>query len=770
MRILKRNLAFVLAMVMALSLTVSAMGVEDYSDKNDIAFVEAVDVLTEMGVLEGTDGVFNPTNTLTREEGAKIIAYLMLGKTAADNLNVGEAPFADVPANRWSAGYVAYCASQGIVKGVSATEFNPKGELTGTAFATMLLRAVGYGVNGEFEGAKWESEVNALALKLGVFDGNLGVNFSAACTREEAALYAFNTLMDVYTVNYSELFGTYYAGSTVLDQETENYMTLNDELYGYDTKTSTDAFGRKGYVWVNAKNKTVTGTYGVEADLTYTAAVKLVDIYADLGLEEEVAAKHIMNGVAQNNTLALNDKETNKKSIGDNGVLIEVFANEVKEGDEYVTKVEIVEIYTYLAEVDADAEDGEVDITLLSPTSMKKDYTYETAVEYEEGDLVLVTIAKGAVKSMELAEGITGELTGRRTDKYVKLDGEQYDFSAKAVATNLNTVKLDECVLYVDAYGYAMYAGEVEEADEEIVLDGYVKINKKAVERDTFGDVEGVVAKVTYFADGTKETVNLALNEDGDKFLMVGTDDKEYEMAVDTVLSPAYGYYMNENDEMVLVVLKDAVYNAAMSIEFNGEREDKSETYRLNTKTVATVVNDDDVDVYEGYADIDFKVVEEEVLMILNGEIIKEIYVLGEKNATAADEDVIVYFDGDSYEENTDGTYDIVVYTTAGKTADYTIEKLIEAGVYAIDVNTDNEITKTVKKDTLTVAAVEDEYFTVGAGEDAKNYYYAEDVVIHDVTDGIDADLDIADIEANDVVVIVADKDDKAVTVVFIVG
>ena len=98
MRILKRNLAFVLALVMALSLTVSAMGVEDYSDVNEIAFVEAVDVMTEMGILEGTNGVFNPEKVLNRAEAAKIIAYMLLGKNAADNLQAVTAPFADVPA------------------------------------------------------------------------------------------------------------------------------------------------------------------------------------------------------------------------------------------------------------------------------------------------------------------------------------------------------------------------------------------------------------------------------------------------------------------------------------------------------------------------------------------------------------------------------------------------------------------------------------------------------------------------------------------------
>ena len=84
MRIFKRNLALVLAFVMAMSLTVSAMGVEDYKDANDINFVEAVDVLTEMGILEGTDGVFNATKVLKRAEAAKIISYMTLGKTSAD--------------------------------------------------------------------------------------------------------------------------------------------------------------------------------------------------------------------------------------------------------------------------------------------------------------------------------------------------------------------------------------------------------------------------------------------------------------------------------------------------------------------------------------------------------------------------------------------------------------------------------------------------------------------------------------------------------------
>ncbi|MBQ1250055.1 MAG: S-layer homology domain-containing protein, partial [Clostridia bacterium] len=91
MRILKRNLAFMLAMIMALSLTAFA-GYEDYSDVEELTYVEAVDVLTELGIVEGSDGALLPTGNLTRAQAAKLIAYTMLGKKAADALQAEVAP------------------------------------------------------------------------------------------------------------------------------------------------------------------------------------------------------------------------------------------------------------------------------------------------------------------------------------------------------------------------------------------------------------------------------------------------------------------------------------------------------------------------------------------------------------------------------------------------------------------------------------------------------------------------------------------------------
>ena len=162
MRILKRNLAFMLAMIMALSLTAFA-GYEDYSDVNELTYVEAVDVLTELGIVEGSDGALLPTGNLTRAQAAKLIAYTMLGKKAADALQAEVAPFVDVPTYHWAAGYVEYCADQGIIGGMGDGTYAPEANVTASQYAKMLLCAVGYGEKGEFTGASWDSSVNSQA-------------------------------------------------------------------------------------------------------------------------------------------------------------------------------------------------------------------------------------------------------------------------------------------------------------------------------------------------------------------------------------------------------------------------------------------------------------------------------------------------------------------------------------------------------------------------------------------------------------------------------
>ena len=152
----------VLALVMSMSLVTISNAA--YADDADVDFSEAVEVLSKVGVFAGGDGnKFNPKDELTREQAAKIIAYLDLGEKTAEGL-VGGKTFTDVPASRWSAGYIAYCAQSGYVSGIGNGKFDPQGKLTGLQFAKMLLCALGYDATKEtLEGADWAINTAKLA-------------------------------------------------------------------------------------------------------------------------------------------------------------------------------------------------------------------------------------------------------------------------------------------------------------------------------------------------------------------------------------------------------------------------------------------------------------------------------------------------------------------------------------------------------------------------------------------------------------------------------
>ena len=196
---MKKLLALVLALVMTLGLaTVGANAATTaYKDADKINYKEAVDVMSAIGILAGDETGFRPTDNLKRSEGAKIIAYMLLGNKNADGLSGSGAKFSDVPANHWAAGYIEYLAAEGVIGGVGDGKFNPDGTLTTVQFAKMLLTALGYDAEIEkLGGPDWSINTQKIANQVDVklFDGNNNASANSNITREEAALYAFNTL------------------------------------------------------------------------------------------------------------------------------------------------------------------------------------------------------------------------------------------------------------------------------------------------------------------------------------------------------------------------------------------------------------------------------------------------------------------------------------------------------------------------------------------------------------------------------------------------
>ena len=194
---MRKFLSLVLALAMAMSLVVVNTSAKEFTDSDDLNYKEAVDVISEIGVVDGyTDGSFNPQGGLTRGAAAKIICNLILGPTTAAELRADTRPFSDVAVDSEFAGYIAYCAQQGIISGYADGEFKAANPLTGYAFMKMLLGALGYSTDIEnYVGENWSINVAKQAIGIGLNQGLVdefnGVDY---VTREEAALYAFNTL------------------------------------------------------------------------------------------------------------------------------------------------------------------------------------------------------------------------------------------------------------------------------------------------------------------------------------------------------------------------------------------------------------------------------------------------------------------------------------------------------------------------------------------------------------------------------------------------
>ena len=229
MRNLKKFLALALAMVMAFSLMVTANAAHagtQYNDEDTVtpAFSEAVEVLTGMGVFQGDSGSFRPASNITRAEVAAIIYRLATGDTGTDKMDLYTTrhPFTDVRSDAWYAGYVGYLYNAKIIKGTTATTFNPAGNVTGYEVLAMILRAVGYDKNDEFTGATWTVEVASTATNLGILrdidSTHYGDTLHLASRRDVVASMLFRTAAYVPMVQYTLAFGyqnTGMSGSVV---------------------------------------------------------------------------------------------------------------------------------------------------------------------------------------------------------------------------------------------------------------------------------------------------------------------------------------------------------------------------------------------------------------------------------------------------------------------------------------------------------------------------------------------------------------------------
>ena len=523
MKNFRKVLALVLVVATLFSFT--AMTSAAYEDADKVSYKEAVDVLSAVGILNGYEVAedeyeFKPTQTISREEMAKMIAVLANAGDDVSTLYASANTFADVAKDRWSASYVAYCAKTGIVAGRSASTFDPTGKVTGLETAKMLLVVLGFSAEEQgYVGADWKVNVLRDAKVMGLLNGFAAdYDIDAQITREEAAQMMLNaleapcvvgivsdgiiTVTNALVVNwkglgnggglemlknllkvtaYGQLKDAFDAGKWALYG---NVIISNDllatRLYGLtktDANETADCYARPANVWgwTDAKgNDIVAGSKTLAPVFSeYATSVKAINKFlASYDLKDYYVTEY-KNGDLVDDS---NDDVVDTLKAG-NGVLVQIF--EVEQGD--IDELRVIEIHTYIDYItDVDTYHKTVTVgTGANAHTAKNTFGLTTK---DEGKVALYWECAGNhtadgydLHDLELATPVVAKVTDAVKNnntgaKYFIASGDKYEYSEDF---NL-TVNFDaknyfgelvegknygvgsEWNIYTDKYGYVM--------------------------------------------------------------------------------------------------------------------------------------------------------------------------------------------------------------------------------------------------------------------------------------------------------------------------
>ena len=563
---MKKLLAMVLALVMTLSLAVSANALKA-DEKINEDYAEAVAVLNGMGVFKGyEDGSFKPENKITRAEVATIIYRIYTGDVAKNDksgLYATYNKFSDMAGAGWAAGYIGYCANAEFVKGYPDGTFKPSGNVTGYEVLAMILRAVGYDKNGEFTGADWALNVAKYAEQLKILENVAKTtDLSAPATRELVSEILFRAI-NVPMVTYTAAFGYQNVG---LNGDTDNKLfknniSLGKKNFDLEKNETADKFGRPTITWTYKTGDEET-VIAVKPLATFTEPAKNCEVYDESGLAKDTKLDVYTNSAKKDGTYVIADNKDDSKQAMQ-GRLTEVY------------KDRLVNVDTYLAEITktvAEKTDAKGHVTKAYVLVDKDVYGYEgktldnkfvTKDEYKVGDLVLITVADGEIQSMVKPDAkgavLTGVLGNRKTidniQKVTALDKEDVKVNHTAEYEPAELTLGKTYTFYFDTYGNVIGAEEL--ASNYAVLDTLYTDTVKGVDT-AFGDL--------YFFDGESKT-DVTINE------VLGDDAGDFEATAKKNDNYYYTVYAYTVDKDGAYTLDDADFYHANAAEYkNGNK------------------------------------------------------------------------------------------------------------------------------------------------------------------------------------------------------
>lgn len=288
---IKKAMALVLSLALAASTFVAGAAYSDVPADHKNA--KAINLMSEMGILQGKDGnAYDPAGTLTRAEACAIIYRMVTGivdTPTAPATNVG---FSDVSNQHWAGKYIKYCVGLGVVDGYPGDVFKPDQAITYAEYITMMVRALGV----DTKDFTFPNSYMSIAGAQGMTDG-VTLNNDDPAARADVAEVAYNTIFEADYVRAGRVDGDY----TTISASVFKLQTANDKKVGANgeitvrgKKVTVDealiGHNVQVYYSVDSKNE-ITNYYVVDSKLNSTVTFAAKDIENKGGDEVTVDGK-----------------------------------------------------------------------------------------------------------------------------------------------------------------------------------------------------------------------------------------------------------------------------------------------------------------------------------------------------------------------------------------------------------------------------------------------------------------------------------------------
>lgn len=714
MRNLKRVLSLALACVMLLGMMVVGAGAADktYADLTDsdqISNKEAVMLLVDLGIIEGTsDGSYKPEVTVDRATMAKLITVMMMGDVDQNSFKGTVTDLTDIDSS-WAEGYIKFCYSNKIISGDGKGHFYPTEPVTVVQAAKMLLIATGFMSSDRgYEGDNWSVNVmrdsnSALddAAKVRPLTRGLSVRANDPLTRDNAAQMIFNTLFvqtkkpnyaydmgKQYVASYSytaslatSMFGGLTRHTAVLDgvakgkvsaidpsdgkaiglaanaKDVGNFVAYYKDSTGNAVSSSvvaTDvepiASTTKGGTITNLVTKNQPGYIGVEPDTTDGVSVYYNGTKVSSGNKTAAAVATAI---------------TSKTPTGVNGITYDFIDTT---GDGKYNTVKITEYtFTEITRVTAAKGENEATITIRGFSgSIGKSAVVGDFDALAAGDYVMAAKI-GDLYYVYEPTTITGSVSRYNTSKKtLTIEGTAYTWGELDNKTSLTNGKdfrsNTQSTFYLDENNYVVAVASIAVEKKYAVIDSIAYVPTAGVTGTGYAEARLV------FADGTNAVVNVA-SIGGLKPGTKNEENKTFKLDTDVIKNTAwqnhmYTYTVNSNSEYVLTLVCEDFTTESI---VKGTATSSNGKFRANDNTVYVYkdASSNKWYTYKGYRNAPSTSGTVSISYATSGGYASLVYVNGNIVSETTNE-LIVFLHADTrYEVDNTGSTPVYEYTAA---------------------------------------------------------------------------------------------------------